>query len=164
MNEIIDLEAKRMEISFRNANTLNLDEIRYIAEIDSSIPPVHDSDFRCDEETIQKEMEFLIKKLSADDFFEVAVDSKDKVIGFHVVKKTPYIRDLFAGAVYTLWVAPEFRKNGIGSALKKRGEDWARRLELDHIYTWINAKNEQSILVNQKLGYEITNYKLRKKL
>jgi GNAT superfamily N-acetyltransferase len=153
-----------MEISFRRANTSNLEEIRLIAEIDSRIPPKHDSDFRFDEETVQKEMNFMLKKVSDQDFFEVAIDSRDQIIGFHLIKKDPYIRDLFAGNIYTLWVSPEYRRNGIGSTLKHRGEDWARKSGLDHINTWINTKNQKSISLNEKLGYEITSYKLRKKL
>ena len=153
-----------MNISYRPANLSDLNELRFIAEIDAAIPPRHDADFIFDEEAIQKQMDFLLKKVSVEDFFEIAVDDKNTVIGYHLVKKTPYIRNLFAGAVYTLWVSPDYRKKGIGSTLKRRGENWARESALDHIYTWINSKNLESISLNEKLGYEITNYKLRKKI
>jgi GNAT superfamily N-acetyltransferase len=92
------------------------------------------------------------------------VNNDNKVIGYHLIKKTPYMRDLYAGMVYTLWVSPDCRKNGIGSALKSRGEAWAKTSGLDHIYTWINSKNLESISLNQKMGYEVTNYKLKKKI
>jgi L-amino acid N-acyltransferase YncA len=153
-----------MDLVYRRTNFADPGELRFIAEIDAAIPPRHDSDFIFDEDAIQKQLDFLLKKVSEEDFFEVAVTSDNKVIGYHLVKKTPYMRDLYAGMVYTLWVSPECRKNGIGSTLKSRGEAWAKTLGLDHLYTWINSKNLESISLNQKMGYEITNYKLKKKI
>jgi GNAT superfamily N-acetyltransferase len=88
----------------------------------------------------------------------------DKLVGYHLVRKVPYQRDLFAGCVYTLWVSPDFRRKGIGSALKERGESWARGLKLDHIFTWIHTKNVESLSLNKEMGYEVTHSKLRKKL
>lgn len=102
--------------------------MRFIAETDAAIPPLHDSDFKCDEETIA------------------------------------YIRNLFAGMVYTLWIDPKYRNQGLGREIKTRAETWAQKHQLDHIFTWINTRNEPSISLNQKLGYEIVNYKLKKKL
>lgn len=152
-----------MEISYRRVNLADIKEIRTIAEIDVSIPPRHDPDFIFDEKAIQDQVDFYQKKVTTDDFFEVALVN-DVLVGYHLVRKVPYQRDLFAGCVYTLWVSAEFRRKGIGSALKARGESWARGLKLDHIFTWVHSQNMESIALNKDLGYEVTHYKLRKKL
>jgi GNAT superfamily N-acetyltransferase len=153
-----------MKFTFRRADLSNEAELRTIAEIDAGIPPLYDADFRNDAETIAKELDFFKNKLTGEDFFDVAVDTQGRIVGFHLVKKVPYLRDLFAGAVYTLWVDPIDRNNGVGTILKQRGEAWARQSKLDHLYTWIHSRNQPSLGLNEKLGYEIVNYKLKKKL
>ncbi|MFS4460773.1 N-acetyltransferase family protein [Bdellovibrio sp. HCB2-146] len=153
-----------MEFSFRRVDFKSSTEIRFIAENDAAIPSAHDSDFPFDEQAIQDRIDYYLNKITSDDFFDVAVDSSNQVIGFHVIKRIPYMRGLFAGAVNTLWVAPAFRGRGVGRAFKVRGEEWARASGLDHLHTWIHAKNETSLLVNEKLGYEVVNVKLMKKL
>lgn len=97
-------------------------------------------------------------------FFEVAINTAQQtILGFHLIKKVPHF-DRFAGRIDTLWVSPEYRKSGLASTLKNRGENWAKEQKLDHLLTWVHAKNSQMISLNKKLGFEIVNYKMIKKL
>lgn len=153
-----------MNITFRKANLDNADEIRFIAEIDAHIPQTHDPEFLCNEKTINDRYELLKNKTTLEDFFEVALNADQKIIGFHLIKKKPYQETLFAGAVDTTWIDPAFRGLGIAQLLKQRGEAWAKEQSLDHIYTWVQATNESSLSLNKKMGYEIVNFKMKKKI
>ena len=153
-----------MSITFRKANLANADEIRFIAEIDARIPQAHDPEFLCNENTINDRYEFLKNKTTHEDFFEVAINKEQKIVGFHLIKKKSYQENLFAGSVDTTWVDPTFRGQGIALSLKQRGETWAKEQELDHIYTWVQTTNESSLSLNKKMGYEVVNIKLKKKI
>ena len=97
------------------------------------------------------------------DFFEVAIESS-KIVGFHIVKKVPYPPNLFAGMIMTLWVDSNLRGKGIGSHLKKRAENWAKKENLFYFQTNVHPSNSQMLSINKKSGFEITQFILRKKI
>lgn len=151
-----------MKIKFRRIDFKNLDELNFIAKIDVGIPAKFDGDFSIDQEAVEKMLQALCK-FTDNDFCEVAVDPKNEIIAYHIIKKMPYM-NRFAGSVHTLWVAPEYRNQGLATQIKKRGEKWAKENNLDHIYTWVHVDNLKMQNLNQELGYEIVNYKMKKKL
>lgn len=63
-----------------------------------------------------------------------------------------------------MWVDSEFRRSGVGKELKRRGEDWAKKSKLDHLYTWVHVDNKKMIAMNEKLGYQTQNIKMVKKI
>jgi GNAT superfamily N-acetyltransferase len=153
-----------MEITYRKVNLKDPDEMQAIAAIDMTIPALFDPIFEVNEKTISDRLEQLMK-CKSDDFFEVALNSDGKIIGYHFMNKfkSPPLGAL-AADVQTLWVDPAFRKQGIGANLKKRGEQWAKEENLSHISTFVNGKNSSMLNLNQKLGYELVGYKLRKSI
>ncbi|MGZ3772698.1 MAG: GNAT family N-acetyltransferase [Bdellovibrio sp.] len=151
-----------MEIEFRRIDFNNKDELLFIAKTDVTIPALFDSDFLTDELAIDKMLQAL-EKFTPQDFCEVGVNSKCKIVAYHIIKKMPYLSH-FAGSIYTLWVDPEYRKQGIATEIKKRGEAWAKQSGLDHLYTWVHVDNSKMKKLNQDMGYEIVNYKMKKKL
>lgn len=76
--------------------------------------------------------------------------------------KTPH--GLMAAHIQTLWVDPDFRKQGIAKSLKAQGEQWAKEQKLDHISTFVHGKNGSMMALNETLGFELVGYKLRKKI
>lgn len=150
------------KITYRRADIANKSEIEFIARTDIEIPALFDADFSTDEKAFQDELK-RFEKLTNEDFFDVAISGSGKVIGFHIIKKSPYF-DRFAGCIYTLWVSPGFRNKGIATELKRRGEVWARELKLDHIYTWVHVDNNKMLNLNRELGYKATHHKMTKKL
>lgn len=151
-----------MDILFRSANKEDDIELTIIAELDSKIPILYDPDFPWDNNVVEARKELFRKQLDADDFFDVAI-SDGKIIGFHIVKKIPYGK-VFAGLIITLWTDQNFRGRGIAKALKERAEDWARKLNLDHLQTGVHANNKRMLAINEKNGFQITQYNLKKKL
>ncbi|MGZ3809045.1 MAG: GNAT family N-acetyltransferase, partial [Bacteriovorax sp.] len=98
-------------VFYRRVDFTNKREIECIARADIEIPALFDTDFSTDEEAFQQELK-RFEKFTDDDFFDVAFNNENQVVGFHIIKKTPYF-DRFAGSIYTLWVTPEFRNKGI---------------------------------------------------
>ena len=153
-----------MNISFRRAHLHDPQEIRFICEIDSTIPPLFDTEFLIDEAVVQSRIKEYTEKLTDDDFFDVAVTDTGRVVGFHILHIKPHFKNAKKAMVHTLWVAENFRKQKIAQTLKNRAESWAKFHKLNHIETWVSKKNENMIKLNQNLGFEIVNYKMRKNI
>ncbi|MFM6930509.1 MAG: GNAT family N-acetyltransferase [Bdellovibrio sp.] len=151
-----------METTFRQIDFTNRDELFFIAKNDVGVPALFDRDFSTDVEAIDKMLKAL-EKFTPDDFCEVGVNTKNEIVAYHIIKRTPYF-NRFAGSIYTLWVAPECRNQGIATEIKRRGEIWAKENALDHIYTWVHADNTKMQNLNKDLGYQIVNYKMKKKI
>lgn len=152
-----------MELSYRNVDLNDPVEMGFIAATDMTIPALYDSLFKVNEKTISERLSQLLK-CKADDFFEVAVDGSGKIVGYHALTqfKTPH--GLMAADIQTLWVDPEFRQRGIAKTLKTRGEAWAKAKGLHHIATFVNAKNERMVSLNNENGFELIGHKMRKLL
>lgn len=150
-----------MEISYRSVDRTSSTEMAAIAATDMTIPALYDPLFVVNENTIAARLDQLMK-IKPDDFFEVAIIPSGKIVGYHALTqfKTPH--DTMAAEVYTLWVDPEFRQQGIAKTLKARGEDWAKGRGLHHLSTFVNAKNDKMLSLNEKDGFEIIGYKMRK--
>lgn len=153
-----------MEITFRKVNLQDPDEMQLIAGIDMTIPALFDSVFEVNEETISDRLKQLMK-CKPDDFFDVAIDADGKIIGYHFMNQFKFPpTGLMAADVQTLWVDPAFRKQGIAKTLKERGEKWAKEHKLSHIWTFVHCKNTSMLPLNQKLGYELVGYRMRKSM
>jgi GNAT superfamily N-acetyltransferase len=156
-----------MEIYYRPVNLSDPEELNFIARMDSAIPAAFDSDVVVNADSINGRLHYYSKLVPEDTHFEAAVileNKTERVVGFHLVTKTRHTKELFAGAVNTLWVDPAFRNCGIATQLKNRGEAWARLEKLDHLHTMVSVKNDKMLALNEKLGFELVNYKLKKKL
>ena len=151
-----------MNIAYRRVDLSNTNEMREIASIDATIPPLFDSKFKVNEESIDRYYQQLMK-CTAEDFFDVVV-TEGKIIGFHFMYQYKSTHDVMAAHVHTIWVHPDFRKQGIAKTLKDRGEKWAKEHRLDHISTFVHGKNSAMLELNENLGYELVGYKLRKSL
>ncbi len=150
-------------MKFRKVKADNEEELRLIAEIDSKIPLQYDSGYDWNEQSIVAKVDQYRKQISVDDFFEVATQN-EKIVGFHIVKKVPYPPDLFAGAIFTLWVDPNYRGKGIANQLKSRAESWANQQNITYVVTNVHSNNSQMLEINKKAGFEIIQYAMRKKI
>lgn len=151
-----------MPITFRKADQNNKEEIVSIASTDAKIPLDFDKDYFYEPAFLESRINFF-KELKKEDFFEVAIH-ENKIVAFHVVQKTPFFGNLEIASVITLWVDPDYRRQGIATELKKRGENWARNAGLEYIQTSVHESNMAMFELNQAQGYEVVQIKLRKKL
>lgn len=152
-----------MEITYRRVNLDNAEEMQFIAAIDMAIPAKFDPIFQVNEKTISERLEQLMK-CQPNDFFEVAVNENKKIVGYHFLNQFKGPHGILAASIQTLWVDPEYRRQGIAKTLKERGETWAKENNLDHISTFVHAKNPSMTALNNELGYELVGYKLKKSM
>ncbi|MFX0069375.1 MAG: GNAT family N-acetyltransferase [Promethearchaeota archaeon] len=88
----------------------------------------------------------------------VAEDSK--VIGYIVSQTLNFMR----GFDRLLWieyvvVKKKFRRQGIGFALLLKLIEYAKRSNIDRIYTTINPDNKASIKLHLKAGFDVKNWR-----
>lgn len=150
--------------SYRRVEFNNDKEMIFIAETDILIPAKFDSDFPTDDKMVADRLKHFKEKFNEEDFFDVAVTTSNEIIGFHIIKKHPHFNNKNVGNIYTLWVSKDFRKQGVAKELKKRGEVWAKKSNLDHLYTWVHSDNSKMLSLNKQMGFEIVNYKMIKKI
>jgi len=55
--------------------------------------------------------------------------------------------------IFNLYIAPEFRGQGIGSILMGKAEEWARQHNLDRIGLSVAVHNQAAIELYEKVGY-----------
>ena len=57
----------------------------------------------------------------------------------------------------SLFVSPEFRRRGIGSALYAEAERLAQKLGNDSVYNWVHPNNDSIISFLRNRGYSVLN-------
>lgn len=128
-------------------------ELRSVAYIHESAPQNWDPHHKVTEARVIFWVEELKKMaFGTTAWLMVAKNPKHQVIGMHwlvLEEKHSQLR----GHIYSLWVHDDYRKNGIGSELKKRGEDWAKSQGAKLISTQVYYSNQKMIAFNQKLGF-----------
>lgn len=148
--------------TYRKPRTENLTEMRLIGQVDSRIPLEFDPHYEWAEASIEARLEYY-KQMTDQDFFEIVTDG-EKMIGFHIVRKTAYPPHHFIGNIVSLWVHSDYRHQGIASELKKRAEAWAKKLKLIFMQTSVHKNNKRMIEINEENGYATTYINMRKRL
>jgi ribosomal protein S18 acetylase RimI-like enzyme len=148
--------------TYRRPKKENITEMRLMAQADSRIPLEFDSRYEWSEASIQARLEYY-NQISDADFFEMVLDG-EKMIGFHIVRKTAYPPNHFIGNIVSLWVHSDYRGQGIASELKKRSEAWAKKLKLTFMQTSVHKNNKRMIEINEANGYETAYINMRKRL
>ncbi len=57
----------------------------------------------------------------------------------------------------SLFVLPDYRRQGVGSALYQEAETLAEELGADTVYNWVHPNNERMIAFLRKQGYQVLN-------
>ena len=88
----------------------------------------------------------------------VAIEDS-KIVGYLVCR----IEDDVVWAE-SLYVLPEYRRRGIGTALYEKAEEIAESLGSDTVYNWVHPNNDAIISFLKKRGYGVLNLiELRRK-
>ena len=127
------------------------------------------SDFRLNlaefKEIKQIQPNFKKAEEELDDYLEknypifIAVDSLNKILGYMVCRIIDNVI-----WVESLYVTPNNRRSGVGSALYAEAELLGEQHQSDTLYNWIHPNNEVIVKFLQKKGYSVLNLiELRKK-
>lgn len=72
---------------------------------------------------------------------------------FRQIDRDVFPADGAFAEIFQLWVDPEHRRRGVGTALKRALEAAARARRLGMIYTHTEERNTHVLAFNAKLGY-----------
>ncbi|MEF8906630.1 MAG: GNAT family N-acetyltransferase [Haloarculaceae archaeon] len=92
------------------------------------------------------------------------VAREDGVVGFVTVERErgTFAQDDTRGVVTNLYVCPEYRGEGVGSALLSAAEDRLRELGVDTVALEVMADNEAARRFYRRAGYEPHRVELEK--
>ncbi|MHA1112263.1 MAG: GNAT family N-acetyltransferase [Promethearchaeota archaeon] len=105
----------------------------------------------------KEELEYYLKSQFP---IYIALNESEEIIGFTVCRVDGEVvwNEL-------LYVVPEERRKGTGSALFLRAEKFALDLGGHTMYNWVHPNNHRSIIFLKKHGYDVLNLiEVRKKL
>ena len=141
------------DIKYSLLNINDEAELRSAAYIHESAPLNWDSHYKVTDDRVLFWIDYLKNLfLGNKAWIMVAKNSKNEVIGLHWLKLEEKYNQLRAN-IDSLWVHDDYRKNGIGSELKKRGEEWAKSQGAKLISTQVYYSNQKMINFNVKLGF-----------
>lgn len=151
-------------ITYTTLNFQKPSEIYRCAQIHESAPLNWDPSYRVTEEKIQIWCKFLRNSADNKDLLTLLVKSpQNEIIGMHWVVMTERQGDKVA-QIHSLWVADEYREQGIGKELKRLGEQWAKKNGAVMMITGVFFNNESMIEFNMKLGFKPQHVEMTKKL
>lgn len=141
------------DIKYSLLNIHDEAELRSAAYIHESAPLNWDPQYKVTDERVLFWVEYL-KELVRENkaWIIVAKNQKNEVIGLHWLKLEEKYKTLRAN-IDSLWVHDDYRKHGIGSELKRRGEEWAKAQGAKMISTQVFYNNQNMINFNLKLGF-----------
>jgi len=138
-----------MKIIYRPLNIQDEEEIKYVIEMDSTVPTQFDDWQHVSEEWKIKRLEEL-KELKEKDFFQVA-EFESKIVGFHYVTVSKW--NFEVGSIITTWIHPDFRGKKIAQTLKIKGEEWLKSKGVKYLCTGVHIDNTKMRAINEKSGF-----------
>lgn len=86
-----------------------------------------------------------------DEKFNVSVAETDgKIMGYFVCQ----IRDDGLGHIWEMYVTPEHRQKGVGTALYKEGAQWLKDKGVKTVYLFVDSRNEAGLKTWENLGFK----------
>ncbi len=118
-----------------------------------------DADMRSDEESVEKQIEWMKRKLQSEStFLFVAIRENEKqntigyVFGWIERRNKNYWKLTRFGYVAELFVKEEFRGMGVGRTLLEKAEKWFAEKRITKIFLDVEAENP-ALNFYKKLGY-----------
>jgi len=122
---------------------------KLIGEFRVALAELKASERKIDLKAAQEELEDYQKKRYP---IFVAEGDKGKLIGYHVCR----VQDDIIWSE-SLYVIPEERRKGVGSALYEKAEIIAKEIGCDTVYNWVHPNNYKSITFLKKREYNVLN-------
>ena len=153
------------DIIFRDLDYSNKIEVSNFMQLFWSVP------FSLGDEYIPKQSNDFIE-----DYISKAIESENesntfsgiafhnsKIVGIHVLRKFTEF-DSVGAHIANLWVHEDYRKLGVATELKKRGESWAISIGANFINTNVLPKNDMMLDMNTNSGFTPYKVNMRKRI
>ena len=143
-------------------DTNDIDEVEFICRKHLETPVLWNKNYVLSEEEMIETKTNFIEAGEKNILSGLTVKIDNKIIGFiwfEILLKNPEIAEIIS-----LWIDPEFRKQGIATALKQELEIVAKDKGFKKIRTNVYSSNKSMLDLNLKLGYKIIRYDLEKEL
>ncbi len=145
--------------TFRQLNYETEGEVDAISKIAADVPKSWNPSFPHSPEAVEQFRKFLTEERAS--CLALIAENNGHIIGLHILKKP---QTSTVCRIYTLWVDEPFRNQGIGRELKRRGEDWARKMGALKIQTSVFTENVTMLEINTRFGFKSIRIEMEKEL
>lgn len=140
-------------IEYSRLNSIEDELIREIVIIHENIPSEWRENHQVSDARIQCRVEMLKDKVTNPKFYLLMAQTDSGIlVGFHWLEIKEE-NGMNIGFIVSLWVAQEYRNQGIGKAMKVYGERWAREQGATELHTEVHYANKKMIEYNRILGF-----------
>lgn len=152
------------EIEFRTLDYENDNETRTYFRTFWDIPLEHNEYFTHRSEAFLSEWIETARKPEerALTYAGIAIHA-GTMVGLHILRRFEEWEQVGAH-IAALWVHPAFRGIGIARTLKLRGEEWAKSVGATFLNTNVQRDNHRMLAINERAGFSVFRYNLRKRL
>lgn len=110
-------------------------------------------------------LKFLKKQMKSKKAAVLVAESRGHIIGhimIGIVRIPPVYKIDKQCGIYEIFVGRGFRKKGIGTALFRAAEEWAKRRKIKQVVLTVDVKNEDARDFYESWGYETYQLKMIK--
>lgn len=143
------MKYRKIEINFQDENLNHL--LVQIAKWHNDTPRLWIPDYEPTNEDIEQTVERIRGTKDEDLFLTVAEDENGQAQGFIWAYRMEEPSDCVM--IVSLYVAEDYRRQGIATNLKKMLEEWCKSKGVKTIKTTTHYNNKSMIELNKKLGY-----------
>jgi len=94
-----------------------------------------------------------------------AASVDDRLAGFIWVKIESEMEEMVPiGFIYSIFVRKGFRRNGVGTSLIRKAEDYCRTRGVDRLELIVNARNSKAFELYRRMGFKTRRYTLEKNI
>ena len=142
-----------MAIIYTPLNINDETELRSAAYIHESTPQNWDPTYKVTDARVLFWIDYLKSLLLNEKSFAVVAKEGSLIVGLHWLKMADKFGKPCAD-IESLWVQEDHRKSGVGSELKRLGEEWAKSQGAKIITTSVHYTNKKMIEFNLNKGFE----------
>ncbi len=152
------------DIEFRTLDYTSDSEVRIYLRLFWDIPLEHNEYFtRRSDSFVEDWMHSARESENASNTFPgIALHGKE-IVGVHIARRFEEWEQVGVH-IAGLWVHPSYRGLGVARVLKANGENWARSVGAMFMNTNVQAENHRMLSINERAGFTLYRYNLRKRL
>lgn len=85
----------------------------------------------------------------------LVAEDRDQWVGLVIVSRSRRPRSQHRARLWGMWVAPEMRRQGVGSALLSEAVQWCQAQAVEMVDLWVVTDHHEAIHVYERSGFRI---------